>query len=352
MGIKNLHKFLRNNCPDVYHTIHLSQLAYQKVAIDISLYMFKYKTIFENQWLDAFIKLISCLRKNEIHCVFIYDTGAPPEKMNEREERAARRQKLIDKIQDIENDLDAYFQNGEVSEKIQKIYDRQNAGKLKRLLSSNSGFDVQVVETYLEKVRKQVVSINKSDFPLTRVLFDFLGIPFFDAKCEAETTCAHLCLSGKVEAVLSEDTDVLAYGTETFLTKINTSEETCVVIHLPEVLNALELTYEQFRDLCIMCGNDYNKNIPRVGCETSYKLLREHENIEGIGENTKYDISILNHKRSRELFTLDKDLDWEIPFCKSPDWSKVSTFLFENNCRVHIEYIKRCFAAREMVFED
>ena len=101
MGIKNLHSFLRSKCPEIYETVHLSEFSYRKIAIDISLYMFKYKTIFGNEWLDAFIKLIACLRKNEIHCVFIYDNGAPPEKMSEREERANKKQKLIDKIERI-----------------------------------------------------------------------------------------------------------------------------------------------------------------------------------------------------------------------------------------------------------
>ena len=82
MGIKNLHSFLRSKCPEIYKTMHLSEYAYKKIAIDISLYMFKYKTIFGDKWLDAFLKLVACLRKNEIHCVFIYDNGAPPEKMS------------------------------------------------------------------------------------------------------------------------------------------------------------------------------------------------------------------------------------------------------------------------------
>ena len=28
-----------------------------------------------------------------------------------------------------------------------------------------------------------------------------------------------------------------------------------------EILETIDMTYEQFRDLCIMCGSDYNKNI-------------------------------------------------------------------------------------------
>ena len=47
------------------------------------------------------------------------------------------------------------------------------------------------------------------------------------------------------------------------------------------------MTYEQFRDLCIMCGTDYNKNIERVGPETAYNALIEHNtsNIDEQNDN-------------------------------------------------------------------
>ena len=353
MGIKNLHSFLRSKCPEIYTTVHLSDFSYKKIAIDISLYMFKYKTIFGDKWLDAFIKLIACLRKNEIHCVFIYDNGAPPEKISEREERANKKQKLIDKIKKISNNIELYFQTGETSELLFDIYYKNQPIKLTRLLTprrNEKSFDISVVEKYLEKVKKQVVNIDYSDFPLTRKLFDIIGVPYFNAILEAETTCSHLCLSDVVDGVLSEDTDVLAYGTPLFLTKINTSAETCVIVKIKDILESLELTYNQFRDLCIMCGCDYNKNIPRVGSQTAYKLLKEYGSIDNLPE--KFDISILNHNRSRELFTLDNKLKWNIPFCKEPDWKELKLFLFKNNSRINIEYLEICFKSKEIVFED
>ena len=353
MGIKNLHSFLRSKCPEIYKTVYLSDYAYQKIAIDISLYMFKYKTIFGDKWLDAFIKLIACLRKNEIHCVFIYDNGAPPEKMSEREERANKKQKLIDKIQNISKNIDEYFRTGKPSELLIKIYYNNQPPKLTRLLTSARNqqlFDISIVEKYLDKVKKQVVNIDYSDFPLTRELFDIIGVPYFDAVLEAETTCSHLCLSGVVDGVLSEDTDVLAYGTPLFLTKINTSAETCVILKIEDILNSLKLTYYQFRDLCIMCGCDYNKNIPRVGSQTAYKLLTQYGSINNLPE--KFDISILKYERSRELFTLDNKLKWDIPFCKEPDWNELKVFLFKNNSKINIEYLQKCFQPKQIVFED
>ena len=65
-----------------------------KVSIDTSLFLCKFKAIAGDRWLESFIRLVSCLRRNEIHCVFIYDTSAPPEKNDERAERRKQQEKL------------------------------------------------------------------------------------------------------------------------------------------------------------------------------------------------------------------------------------------------------------------
>ena len=96
MGICNLNKFLRNNCSEIYEQIHISEYSYKKIAIDISLYLCKFKAKTNNEhnseydWIKLFINLIMCLRKNEVHCVFIYDSGSPPEKEQEKAERTSQ----------------------------------------------------------------------------------------------------------------------------------------------------------------------------------------------------------------------------------------------------------------------
>ena len=76
MGIKNLNTFLRKKCPQIYEEIHLSEFAFRKIAIDLSLYMCKFKSIYGDDWIHMFVKLVQCLRKNEIQCVFVYDTSS------------------------------------------------------------------------------------------------------------------------------------------------------------------------------------------------------------------------------------------------------------------------------------
>ena len=355
MGIKNLNKFLRNNCPEIYEEIHISEYSFKKVAIDISLYLCKFKTICGDGWLSAFINLITCLRKNEVHCVFIYDTGAPPEKEAERKERAAQRAKLEEKVYKLEEAMEKFHLSGEIDQILIDLYKRRTtkSGPPRLMKRKTDEIDMGIVEGAVNKMRGQILDIKPEDFQKTKELFDILKVPYFNAPLEAETTCADLCKRGLVDAVLSEDTDVMAYAAPVFLSKINTTNGTCMRIKYPDILEQLELKSEEFLDLCIMCGCDYNENIFRVGPEKAYKYIQKYSSIEGIAANTKLDVSILNHVRGRELFRDYEKVAYKIKYCGTPDFQKLEEFIFKNNIRCSVEGMKKSFVHQTtIVFEE
>lgn len=358
MGINNLNKFLRNNCKHIYEEIHLSEFAFKKVAIDISLYLCKYKIVCEDRWLSAFINLVSCLRKNNIHCVFIYDNGAPPEKEKEKEARANHRDKLDQEVYDLQMALESYYETDIVNKTLLDLdakIKKKNKTKNGSLFGNrkNDNVDISAIESYIKKKDSQILKINPGDFELTKSLFKLLNVPCYDAMLEAETTCADLCKRGIVDAVLSEDTDVLAYGCPVFLSKINTANSTCVKICHEEMLDSLELDEKRFLDLCIMCGTDYNKNIFRVGPEKSYKLIQKHGDIDKIKESG-VDVSILNHERVRQLFTeYARFPEIDIPYCGRPFYDELYKFVQENKIyNINIENIKKNFEPQFVIFEE
>ena len=355
MGIKNLNKFLRTVCPHVFEEVHLAEYAFQKVAIDISLYLCKYKASAGERWLSSFINLIACLRKNEIHCVFIFDTGSPPEKEKEKEERKAQRDLLEERIYKLEEALEKYHETCEVDPILIEFYNKKKAKKPKRLMRKGKQTDeinMELVADLIKKKKSQILNISQKDFDTAKELFDILDVPYCQAPLEAETMCADLCKRGLVDAVLSEDTDVLAYGAPVFLTKIDTRAETCVRIRHEDVTGSLEFTEDQFLDFCIMCGTDYNKNIFRVGPQKSYKLMQEYGSIESIGENSKHDIAILSHVRGRELFKDYEKANIKIPYCGQPDFNKLQEFVFKKNVRSNMEALRQSFTHQSLVFES
>ncbi len=55
--------------------------------------------------------------------------------------------------------------------------------------------------------------------------------------------------------------------------------------HLQTVLDSMELTMDQFIDLCIMLGCDYCDTIKGIGPKKSVELIQKYKSIESALEN-------------------------------------------------------------------
>lgn len=372
MGIKNLTEFLRNKFPQVFETIHISEYHYKKVAIDISLYMNVFIHRFakrlskagskvvvdcrKQDWIPGFIDLVATLRKNEVHCVFIYDTKAPIEKKLEREKRSASKDKMENTSQELQDALDNYYETKEISKFLLDFQARRKLGIKSLLISRTAGpsqnLNIKGIEIALENMLKNLVRPKKEDYEVSKKLFDLLDIPYIDAEMEAETLCCDLCIQGQVDAVLSKDTDVLAYGAPVFLTDINTKNETCTRIEYEKLLKEMELSSDEFLDFCIMCGTDYNDNIPGVGPVKAYALIKEYGSIEHIGRQTSLDISILNHIKSRELFRNYPKYTKKVSYCGFPDFSELEQFLVKINVKMDHDYLESSFVRKFEIIEE
>ena len=249
--------------------------------------------------------------------------------------------KLDVKIDELIIALEKAKMTGEIDQILRDLIKDDESLHRKRLMCKNTKqIHLEDIEQEVERIKKQSVKLTNDDFLLSKKVFDLLGVPYFQAPMEAETTCSDLCKRGKVDFAITEDSDVFAYGCKFVFTKINTSTDTCVCIKYDDILEALEFTPEQFLDFCIMCGTDYNKNMKNIGPEKSFKLLKQFHSIEGI-EKSGMDVSILKYKRVRELFTNYEIFDKEIPHCSPPEFLKLNEFLMSQNIRYNIELIKK-----------
>ncbi len=349
MGIQGLSTFIKR-WPSAIETIDIAEYAFKIIAVDTSLYMCKFKAVTGERWLSEFIRLVLSLRRNDIHCVFVYDTASPPEKLNEKKKRRDAREKSENKVDEIADILDTYDKTNILSpDDKQTLIDFQTQRKIETpvslLTQIRQELNMKAIRQEVEKIKKQNFNISPEDFKLTKKLFKILDVPYILAPMEAETTCADLCKRGIVDAVLSEDTDVLAYGCPVFLSKISFTKGagTCTRIVFSKLLEEMKMTEETFLDFCIMCGTDYNDNIPKVGSVTSYKLLIEHSSIENIELKTPHNISILNHVRVRELFRDYEKVDWKKSFCGIPNFIKLQKFFVVNNVNIRVEDLEAHF---------
>tara|TARA_B110001450_G_scaffold246781_1_gene261164 strand:+ start:79 stop:984 length:906 start_codon:yes stop_codon:yes gene_type:complete len=226
MGIHLLNRFLRSKNPKGINEISLSHFTGKKIAIDMSIYIYRY--VSQDALLPNIQKMIHVFQKYNIRPLFVFD-GKKTE--NKSETLIKRRE---DKI------------------KAFKTYQEIKHG--------NNPFTAQNKRKMRDLKRKSTF-INLDMINSVKNLFDTNRISYITAKGEADILCAALANSKKVYAVLSEDTDMFAYGVPIVLKYFSFVKHSVVMYNTSEILDNLNITYEEFLTVCILSGTDYNKGI-------------------------------------------------------------------------------------------
>jgi 5'-3' exonuclease len=302
MGIKGLKQFLLSKFPQALTRYHLSHLSGQKVAVDILTPLYKYKAAMGDNWKTGMLSFLLCFPRFNVHAsVFTDGPCVPLEKKEEQQKRSSARDKIRDRVTALERELQEYRISGVIGEALKSL-PTEASSQRDLLLGMEQSIDLQMVENYIEKLRKQVVSISSKDMEDIGRLCRVLEIPFYTAKSEAESICSWLCKSGRVDAVVTEDSDVLAYGAPVWISELD-FQGNCMRIQAQDVYREMEFTPEQFVDFCILCGTDFNHRIEKLGPVTAYSLLKKLETIEAICEEKKITGEELNYQVVRGIFS-------------------------------------------------
>ncbi|XP_051253207.1 probable flap endonuclease 1 homolog [Dicentrarchus labrax] len=154
-------------------------------------------------------------------------------------------------------------------------------------------------------------------------LLKLLGVPVIQAPGDAEALCARLVREGTVDAVASEDMDTLPFGANILIRQLNAKKDSEVVEYsLPKLLEKLQISHEEFVDLCILLGCDYCDKIAGLGPKRALTLIQNHRTIEEVvlHVNRKTHPVPLSwkYKEARKIFleasqTVAPELTWTEP---------------------------------------
>lgn len=284
MGIKGLTQLLKKFAPDSYNHCKLFHLSGKKVAIDASLFIYQSLIVYRrngdyirNDKGENISHIIGILNKTvtylsyNITPIFIFDGAPPDEKKDVIKERKERATNATEK-------LDSRNIDPELAEKYNKL-------------------SIRLTKEIIDDIKE---------------LLNKLGVSYIVSDGEAEGLASELCRKKYVDYVISEDMDCLPFGAGNLvrncIDKKAKMKDSITIFNLEKILKSLEITHEQFIELCILCGCDYCKNIPRIGSVSAYKIIKNHGSIENYLNNTKVknlpENYVEKYKKSIELFNI------------------------------------------------
>lgn len=110
-------------------------------------------------------------------------------------------------------------------------------------------------------------------------VLDSIGIPCIYARGDAEQTCCMLVNCGVAEAVLSPDSDCLAFGAAVWVRDLNSYNGTMTVVYRDQILNWYRISYDVLKQMCVCLGTDYNARIPGLGPNGIVDIVRQRGSI-------------------------------------------------------------------------
>jgi 5'-3' exonuclease len=258
MGIKNLNKFLSAKCDaNAIKKIGLDELSGKCISVDASIYLYRF--IGENRLIEHFYLMISVFREYNIIPIFVFDGVAPIEKKELLKERREKKIQAEEKYNEIKSQMT-------------EIKDADEKADM---------------ELELVKLKKEFVRVRDTDIKMVKNLLTHSGITWTDARGEADVLCAELVLSGTAYACLSEDMDMFAYGCDRVLRHLSLSKHTVLIYDLKEILDQIQMTKCEFRQVLVLSGTDYNKN-GTTDLRESVKRFREYKREKLDLENTSF----------------------------------------------------------------
>ncbi|MFX1368534.1 MAG: flap endonuclease-1 [Promethearchaeota archaeon] len=239
------------------------------------------------------------LLESGISPVFVFDGEAPKLKAAEQERRREIR--------------DAAYEEWETAKEEGRIEDARKAGQASSRLT------------------KPMIEESKR-------LLEALGIPVVQAPSEGEALAAQMTRANIAWASASQDNDSLLYNCPRMIRNLSISGRRRVsrsraqmtihpeLIDLDMNLRLLGITREQLIDIAILVGTDYNDGVTGVGPKTALKLIKTHNDIEGVEKEKglQYDFPYLE---IREIFLNPPKSELVEPKWSDPDMDKLTRIL-------------------------
>jgi flap endonuclease-1 len=255
MGIRGLTGWIRWAAPASIKLPLWASFANKRVGIDILGFLYKAKAN-KTHPITYIAHLIAKCREYNIIPIPVFDGKPPDEKRETIRQRNEARLKNDMKRQQLATDIENVDMTKEQRDTLAKEIGN---------LTANS---VYVTTDERDEVKRLLYAA---------------GVLFLNANGEADNVLAYLMRRGELDAVMSNDMDLLARGVHTLLVpeRMGVPGDTTgwIAYELNNILHNAGLTYLQFLEMCVLMGSDYTNKAKSLPFKQSYFTIKYKGNL-------------------------------------------------------------------------
>ena len=242
MGIQYLNTYIKNNTTaKSIKKISFNELKNKVIAVDISIYLYKFMN--DDSLIVNIYHMLSIFVYYDINAIFVFD-GKPP----------VEKKELLEKRE------------------IDKIKAKVKYRELEKHLSSCNEYEKQEIIESMVSLKKKFTKLKYSDIKKVKELISAFGFTYIQANCEADIICGKMVVKNIAYACLSEDMDMFLYGCTRVIRYLSLLNHSAILYDLKNILIELNLTFKEFKEICIISGTDYNSEKNKINLYDAINL--------------------------------------------------------------------------------
>ncbi|KAI3637862.1 hypothetical protein MIR68_004511 [Amoeboaphelidium protococcarum] len=187
----------------------------------------------------------------------------------------------VDTIQKNDLFMEQMVQNGKIQ--MIKIPDENLLQQSHPAIQqSSSSIDALLIDRQKQSINTQT-SVTSDMVVEVQELLNLFGVPFLIAPGEAEAQCVQLQKIGLVDGIISDDSDVFAFGATKVYRNFYNQAKFLEYFSKDDIERHLCLTVERIIFLAYLLGCDYTDGVGGIGVVGAMEVLAEFDSSDMIG---------------------------------------------------------------------
>jgi 5'-3' exonuclease len=356
MGIQGLLPVLKKEVPEAFKIVTLRSYSGQTLAIDIRawIYRFLYGDPTSTLYLTRFHFFLQKIDLLNIKLIVVNDGVAPKEKALTAEKRLKDKRRTKENTQSmiaiLEETKTQTAADLEEEPTDMQVDGKEDIDPFDRPSSSTTTLSCRIIQSAIDQRKKGEIHVTKDMMENTEKLFQLWGHRVIHSVDEGEALCSLLDRLNYVTGVLSEDSDVLAFGGRKLIRNVpkgaiienfDEGEMYFEEITVQTILDKIGLNLDEFIELALLCGTDFtgDAHIKGVGAKNALKEIQKYKNVQTVMENLSPKLKSSNSSLTAEAFDPARQIFYgyskatclpeHLQYDKTETLTKLETYLIE-----------------------